>query len=113
MLTLEEPINDLLAVPARVRVDVPLPVTANALKPNCVPPFVAGSELLQSPGHCGCLVIDRLPPPTLVIVIDTGNELFVGPNLKLGAKPVNEEVVDVAKELEELPLKVMLGVPDI
>ena len=113
MLTLVVPTTLLLAVPARVRVEVPPPVTDNMLKSRLVPPFVLELELLQSPDQLGCLVINKFPPPVLVIVIETGNELLVGPNLKLGANPVKEAVVDEEKELEEVPLNVTLGVPDI
>ena len=113
MLTLAVPITDLEAVPARVKVAVPLPVTVKALRSISVPPLLVELELLQSLGHSGCLVIDKLPPPGLVIVIDTGKVLLVLPNLKLGANPVNDDVVDVEYELEELPLSVILGVPDI
>ena len=77
----EVPILDLEPVPDKVKVDVPLPVTVKLLKLMSVPPFVFGSELLQSPGHTGCLVIDKLPPPTFVIVIDTGKVLLVLLNL--------------------------------
>ena len=81
IVVLEVPILDLEPVPDKVKVDVPLPVTVKPLRLISVPSFVSESELLQSPGHTGCLVIDRLPPPTFVIDIETGKVLLVLPNL--------------------------------